>query len=328
MDIAITGATGLIGTALGQSLTGDGHTVIPVVRRPVVDGERAARWDPAAGTIDVAALDGVDAVVHLAGAGIGDKRWTEERKREILDSRIRGTALLADSLAALDRRPAVLISGSAIGYYGDRDDEVLTERSGPGDDILASICVPWEAAAAPVTEAGIRLATIRTGVVLSPDGGALAKMVPLFKLGLGGRFGSGKQWWSWISLADEIAAIRFLVDHDISGPVNLTAPGATTNAEFSRVLAHVLHRPAVLAVPAFGPKLVVGAELAQALLFTSARVTPGALVAAGFRFAHPDLEGALRATLGRPTSSGRPLSPDKLSPARGTKVPTARRVGR
>jgi len=300
MDVAITGATGLIGTALGRSLSADGHTVVPVVRRPVGADERAVRWDPAAGTIDAAALEGIDAVVHLAGAGIGDKRWSDERKRVILESRTQGTALLATTLAGLDRRPTVLVSGSAIGFYGDRGDEVLTEQSAPGDDFLASICVPWEAAAAPVTDAGIRLTTIRTGVVLSPDGGALPKMLPLFKLGVGGRFGSGKQWWSWISLADEIAAIRFLLDHEVHGPVNLTAPGATTNAEFSKVLGHVLHRPAALPVPAFGPKLLVGGELAQALLFTSAHVTPTALEAAGFAFAHPDLDGALRAVLGRP----------------------------
>jgi uncharacterized protein len=302
MDVAITGATGLIGTALDRSLTADGHTVIPVVRRPVGPEERAVRWDPAAGTIDAAALEGVDAVVHLAGAGIGDKRWSDERKRVILESRTQGTALLATTLAGLRRRPAVLVSGSAIGFYGDRGDEVLTEQSAPGDDFLAAVCVPWEAAAQPVTDVGIRLATIRTGIVLSPDGGALPKMLPLFKLGAGGRFGSGRQWWSWISLTDEIAAIRFLLDHDLRGPVNLTAPGATTNAEFSKVLGHVLHRPAALPVPAFGPKLLVGGELAQALLFTSARVVPSALEAAGFTFAHPDLDGALRAVLDRPAA--------------------------
>jgi uncharacterized protein (TIGR01777 family) len=300
MDVAITGASGLIGTALAQSLAAAGHTVIPVVRRPVEPEEIAARWDPEAGTIDAPALEGIDAVVHLAGAGIGDERWSAERKRLILESRTLSTALLASTLAALDRPPTVLVSGSAIGFYGDRGDEVLTEESAPGDDFLASICEPWEAAAQPVVEAGIRLATIRTGIVLSTDGGALPKMLPLFKFGLGGKYGSGSQWWSWISLADEVAAIRYLLDHDIRGPVNLTAPGAVTNATFAKVLGHVLGRPAVLPVPAFGPKLLVGGDLAQALLFTSAHVQPTVLDEAGFTFAHPALDGALRAVLHRP----------------------------
>jgi len=302
MHVAITGATGLIGTALTRRLQGDGHTVVPVVRRPVGTGDGAIRWDPDAGTIDVGGFDGVDAVVHLAGAGIGDKRWTDERKRVVLESRTKGTDLLATTLAGLDRPPAVLVSGSAIGYYGDRGDEVLTEQSAPGDDFLASICVPWEAAAQPAADAGIRVATIRTGIVLSTDGGALPKLLPLFKLGLGGKYGSGRQWWSWVTLDDELAAIAFLLDHDVRGPVNVTAPGAVTNADFAKALGHVLHRPSVLPVPAFGPKLVVGGELAQALLFTSARVQPTVLEAAGFTFANPDLDGALRAVLDRPAA--------------------------
>lgn len=302
MDVAITGASGLIGTALSRHLVAAGHTVIPVVRRPVKTAEIAVRWDPEAGTIDAAALEGIGAVVHLAGAGIGDKRWSTERKRLILESRTHSTALLASTLAALDRPPAVLVSGSAIGYYGDRGDELLTEQSAPGDDFLSSICGPWEAAAQPVVEAGIRLATIRTGIVLSTDGGALPKMLPLFKLGLGGKYGSGSQWWSWISLDDEIDAICYLLDHDVHGPVNLTAPGAVTNAAFAKVLGHVLGRPAVLPVPAFGPKLLVGGDLAQALLFTSAHIEPTVLDAAGFTFAHPELDGALRAVLDRPAT--------------------------
>jgi len=302
MHVAITGATGLIGTALTRRLQGDGHTVVSVVRRPVGTGDGAIRWDPDAGTIDAGGFDGVDAVVHLAGAGIGDKRWTDERKRVVLESRTKGTALLATTLAGLDRPPAVLVSGSAIGYYGDRGDEVLTEQSAPGDDFLASICVPWEAAAQPAADAGIRVATIRTGIVLSTDGGALPKLLPLFKLGLGGKYGSGRQWWSWVTLDDELAAIAFLLDHDVRGPVNVTAPGAVTNADFAKALGHVLHRPSVLPVPAFGPKLVVGGELAQALLFTSARVQPTVLEAAGFTFANPDLDGALRAVLDRPAA--------------------------
>ncbi|MEZ5143544.1 MAG: TIGR01777 family oxidoreductase [Acidimicrobiales bacterium] len=300
MDIAITGASGLIGTALAASLRADGHRVVPVVRRLVADGERAVRWDPSAGTIDAAALEGVDAVVHLAGAGIGDKRWTPERKQEILQSRSRGTAVLAEALAGLERKPAVLVSGSAIGYYGDRGDEVLTEASGPGDIFLSEVCVAWEAATGMAVEAGIRVPIVRTGIVLSADGGALAKTLPLFKAGLGGRMGSGTQWWSWISIDDEVAAIRWLLDHDVAGPVNLTAPAPVTNAEFTKVLGRVLGRPTVLPVPRFGPKLLLGGELAEQLLFASQRVQPTVLEDHGFTFAHRDLESALRAVLGRP----------------------------
>jgi len=297
--IAITGSTGLIGTALHRALEADGHQVLAVVRRSVRAGEAAVSWDPDAGTIDAAALEGVDAVVHLAGAGIGDERWTDERKRLILESRTRGTALLAATLSSLDAKPAVLISGSAIGYYGDRGDETLTEQSAAGDDFLASICVPWEAEAQPVVDAGIRLATIRTGIVLSTEGGALPKMLPLFKLGLGGPYGSGRQWWSWITLTDEVAAIRHLIDHDVRGPVNLTAPHPVPERDLAKALGRALHRPSLLPVPRFGPKLVVGAELAEALLFTSAKVLPTVLEASGFTFAHPDLDAALPAVLAR-----------------------------
>jgi uncharacterized protein (TIGR01777 family) len=272
------------------------------VRRPPAAGESAVVWDPDAGTIDAASLEGIDAVVHLAGAGIGDQRWTAERKRVILESRTRGTALIASTLAGLDRRPSVLLSGSAIGFYGDRGDEVLTEQSAPGDDFLSSICVPWEAESRIAAEAGIRVANLRTGIVLSAEGGALAKMLPLFRFGVGGRYGSGRQWWSWVTIDDEVGAIRFLLDHDVSGPVNLTAPGAVTNAEFAKVLGRVLGRPSLLPVPKFGPKLVVGGELAEALLFTSARVQPDVLTSNGYAFAHPDLEAGLRHVLDRPTS--------------------------
>ena len=237
-------------------------------------------------------------MVHLAGAGIGDARWNDERKRVVTESRTRSTELLATTLAGLDTKPGVLVSGSAVGYYGDRGDEVLTESSGPGDDFLAGLCVAWEAAATPAAEAGIRVATIRTGLVLSTDGGALPKLLGLFKLGLGGRFGSGRQWWSWITLDDQIDAIAWLLNNPVSGPVNLTAPHPVTNRDFTKLLGHALHRPAVLPVPSFGPGLVVGRELAQALLFTSARVHPGALEAGGYRFHHTELVDALSAVLG------------------------------
>ena len=303
MDIAITGSTGLIGTALCSRLAGDGHTVIPVVRRAVAPSEVALQWDPATGSIDAGGFEGLDAVVHLAGAGIGDKRWTVERKREILESRTKSTALLATTLAGLDRPPAVLISGSAIGFYGERGDELLTEQSPPGEDFLAEICTAWEAETTPARDAGIRVATIRTGIVLSAAGGALTKMLPLFKVGAGGKFGSGHQWWSWISLDDEISAIDHLLHHPISGPVNLTAPNPETNAAFTKTLGRVMGRPSFLGVPKFGPKLLVGGELAEALLFTSARVLPAVLEASGFVFAHGDLDAALRHVLAKPTAA-------------------------
>jgi uncharacterized protein (TIGR01777 family) len=304
MKIAITGSSGLIGTALRRSLEADGHAVVRVVRGATGSAARtepgAVAWDPTGGTIDAGGLEGLDGVVHLAGAGIGDKRWSDERRLELVLSRTKGTALLAETLAGLDRPPPVLVSGSAIGYYGDRGDELLTEQSEPGDDFLARLCIDWEAATTPAADAGIRVTTIRTGLVLSTDGGALPKLLPLFRLGLGGRFGSGRQWWSWIDGADEVAAIRFLLEHDVRGPVNLTAPGPVTNAELTKVLGHVLSRPTVLPVPAFGPRLLLGKDLADSLLFTSARVQPAALEAAGFAFRQPELEAAFRTLLDRP----------------------------
>jgi uncharacterized protein (TIGR01777 family) len=269
------------------------------VRRPPRSDDEI-RWDPAAEQIDAPALEGVDAVVHLAGAGIADKRWTPARKREILESRTAGTALLAGTLAKLDRPPEVLVSGSAVGWYGDGGEAVLTEQSPPGAVYLSTVCEAWEAAAAPATGAGIRTAFARTGIVLTPKGGPLAKLLPLFRLGLGGRMGGGREWWAWISLTDEVRAIRFLLDHDVSGPFNLTAPAPVRNAELTKVLARVLGRPALVPVPSFGPKLLLGADLADQLLFLSQRVEPKALTEAGFTFEHPDVETALRAELGRP----------------------------
>lgn len=303
MKIAISGASGLIGTALARSLRLDGHEALPLVRRPVADGEDAVRWDPSAGTIDAAALEGVDGVVNLSGAGIGDKRWTDDYKREVLESRTKSTDLLARTIAGLDRPPAVFVSGSAMGIYGDTGDTAVTEESPPGHDFLADVCTHWEAAAAPAVDAGIRVTFPRTGIVLSPNGGALAKLLPLFKFGVGGRMGSGKQWWSWISLDDEVGALRWLLDHDIAGPVNLTAPEPVTNREMTKVLGAVLHRPTLLPVPSFGPKLLLGGELAEALLFTSQRVLPAVLTEQGYPFAHPTLEVALRALLDRPAAA-------------------------
>ena len=239
-------------------------------------------------------------MVHLAGAGIGDRRWSEARKRVLIESRSRSTALLVGALAGLERRPRVLVSASAIGFYGHRGDEVLSEQSPPGDDFLASLCVGWEAEAATAADAGIRVVCVRTGIVLSRDGGALPKLLPLFKLGLGGRFGSGAQWWSWITLDDEIRAIAWLLENDVRGPVNVTAPNPVTNREFTRVLGKVLSRPALLPVPRFGPRLVLGSEFADALLFTSARVRPAALESSGFAFSHCELEAGLESVLKSP----------------------------
>lgn len=297
MEIAITGASGLIGSALTRALHADGHTVRPVTRS--ASGAGAIPWDPAAGTIAAGALEGLDAVVHLAGEPIASGPWTRAQRRRIHDSRSQGTDLLARALAALDRPPAVLVSGSAIGYYGDRGDQRLDEGAGPGSDFLASVCVDWEAATAPATAAGIRVVHLRTGIVLDRHGGALAKQLPLFRLGLGGKAGRGTQWLSWITLADEVRAIRHAIDTPaLVGPANLTAPGAVTNAEFTRALGRAVHRPTLLPVPRLVRHAPFGVgALLDSLLFTSARVAPDALAATGFRFEHERLDRALEAVL-------------------------------
>jgi hypothetical protein len=298
MRIAITGATGLIGTAAANHLAAAGHDIVPVVRRDPRPGEIG--WDPAAGRLDPDDLRSIDAVIHLAGAGIGDRRWTDEYKRILMDSRVDGTSLIAATLAALGADgPKVLLSGSAIGFYGERGDEELDESSSAGSGFLAEICVRWEAATEPAEAAGVRVVHLRTGIVLTPEGGALKKMLPLFKLGAGGRFGNGRQWMSWISLTDEVRAIDHLLSSTVSGPVNLTAPAPVRNAEFATTLGRVLKRPALVPVPSFGPKLLLGGELADALLFDGQRVLPRALGDDAFEFSHPDLATALRAELAR-----------------------------
>jgi uncharacterized protein (TIGR01777 family) len=298
MHVGITGASGLIGTALSTHLTSHGHTVVPFVRRSAGPGE--IEWRPESGKLDPAALIGLDAVVNLAGAGIGDHRWTDAYKQTLLDSRTKGTSLLAGALATarLNGGPGVLLSGSAIGYYGDGE-QAVDESSGPGDSFLAGVCVAWEAAADPARAAGLRVAALRTGIVLSRHGGALKKMLPLFRLGLGGRFGDGRQWMSWISIDDHVAAVEQLLTSEVDGAVNLTAPNPVRNTEFVDTLAEIMHRPARLPVPSFGPKLLLGGELAEALLFTGQRVEPRVLAEAGFEFRHSDLESALRAILDR-----------------------------
>ena len=297
MKIVISGASGLIGTQLVNKLSNSGHEVVRLVRRSPKSGE--IQWNPKTGALDPAALEGVDAVVHLSGAGIGDKRWTAGYRKEILNSRTASTALLASTIASLSRKPSVFLSGSAIGIYGARNDEHLTEVSTYGTGFLAEVCEQWEAAAKPAIDAGIRTVFLRTGIVLTPKGGALKKLLPLFKLGVGGKFGNGRQWQSWISLDDEIGAIEHLLSTKVSGAVNLTAPNPVTNAEFTKVLASVLKRPAVVPVPTFAPKILLGGELADALLFTGQRVIPAALNASVYMFKHTTLESALRSLLSK-----------------------------
>jgi uncharacterized protein (TIGR01777 family) len=295
MRVVVTGASGLIGTALGPSLRAAGHEFVPMARRPAPGG---LQWDPGAGRIDAAGLEGADAVVHLAGAGIGDKRWNAAYKRVVFDSRVQGTTLLAETIAKLDRPPAVLVSGSAVGFYGDTGDNEVTEAGGRGAGFLGDVCEAWEAATAAASSAGVRVAHIRTGIVLTGRGGALKRMLLPFRLGVGGRLGSGRQWFSWISLADEVGAIEHILAHDtIAGPVNLTAPVPVTNAVFTKALGKTLHRPAVLPVPAAALKAALGAEMAHELLLMGQRVRPQRLTESGYRYAHPEVEGALRAAL-------------------------------
>ena len=264
-------------------------------------GASEVRWDPATESIDAAALEGHDAAVNLAGAGIGDRRWTAKHKVAIRDSRVQGTDLLARTLASLDRPPAVLASGAAVGFYGNRGDEELTEESGPGTGFLAGVVEEWEAATAPAREAGIRVATLRSGVVLSPRGGALGRQLLPFRLGLGGRLGSGNQWFSWISLDDEVGAIRHVLTHDdVVGPVNVTAPGPVTNGEFTRSLGRALRRPTVLPTPTVALWLLFGREMVAEMLLTSHRVLPAVLTASGYSFRHPAVDAALTELLTPP----------------------------
>ncbi|MEW6637193.1 MAG: TIGR01777 family oxidoreductase [Actinomycetota bacterium] len=296
MDVLITGATGVIGRAVSGELERGGDRVFRLTRSP-----RAANdigWDPAAGRID-GDLSGFGAVVHLAGESIAEGRWTPEKKRRILESRRQGTRLLAETLAALPEPPKTLVSASAVGYYGDRGDEVLTEESEPGSDFLATVCREWEAAADPAREAGIRVVHPRIGIVLSKEGGALGRTLPIFRLGLGGRLGSGRQWWSWISLEDVVGVIVHALENEsVEGPVNTGSPSPVTNADYTRVLGRVLHRPTLFAVPAPAARIALG-ELADALLLASQRMRPAKLEATGYRFRHPHLEAALRQILKR-----------------------------
>lgn len=295
MRIAVTGASGLIGSAVVPALRERGHEVIRLVRRtPSAPDE--VRWDPEAGEVDLAGLNGIDGVIHLAGAGVGDKRWTPAYKRTILLSRVNGTDTIARAMAHLEPRPRVLVSGSAIGYYGDTGDREVTEASPQGAGFLADVVAHWEAAAAPAQEAGIRVAFARTGLVVSDDGGAWKRLLPIFRLGLGGRIGSGRQYWSFISLRDEVTALIDLVEQDrYVGPVNLTAPVAVTNTEVTAAMGRVLGRPTVLPVPAFALKIALG-EFSSDVL-GSQRVVPTVLEQHGFTWADPSIDDAIRATL-------------------------------
>lgn len=296
MRVVVSGSSGLIGSALCAALQADGHQVVKLVRRTAVEGE--TQWDPMGGQLSAGALDGTDAVVHLAGAGIGDHRWTDSYKAEIRDSRVRSTELLATAIAATPNGPKVMLSGSAVGYYGDSGERELDETAPAGNDFLADICREWETATT-AAEAGARVVHLRTGIVLAAKGGALAKMLPLFKLGVGGRFGSGRQWQSWISLPDEVAAISHLLTADVGGPVNLTGPTPVNGSEFAKTLGKVLHRPSLFPVPSFAPKLLLGSELVDGLLLSGQRALPKVLQSSGFKFQHETLEVALRAVLAR-----------------------------
>lgn len=284
--IAVTGASGLIGTALVGHLKSQGHTVQRLVRRPAVSSDEIT-WDPIAGTVDMDALAGVDAVIHLAGAGVSDKRWTKKYKAEILNSRLLGTTTIAKAVAIV--KPQVFISASAIGWYGESGNRAVVESDRVGDDFLAAVCREWESAAGLAGD--VRTVKIRTGLVLDPTGGALGKMLPIFRFGLGGKLSNGKQWWSWITLHDQIRAITFLLENNVSGPVNLTSPNPVTNSEFTAGLARALHRPALFPVPALALKIVLGGFSAEVL--GSKKVMPQALVEAGFTFDYPHISSAL-----------------------------------
>jgi uncharacterized protein len=307
MKVAVTGASGLVGGALVPVLTAGGHEVVRFVRRaPRAQDE--ARWNPEAGEIDVSAFAGVAAVVHLAGENIAGGRWTEARKARLRSSRVGPTRLLAETLAALEAKPKVLVSASAIGYYGSRGDAWVTETDPPADDFLGRLSAEWEKAAEPASKAGIRVVRLRTGLVLSAKGGALGKMLLPFRAGVGGVVGPGTQYVSWIAIDDLLGVVRHALDRaDVEGPVNAVAPEPVTNAEFARGLGRVLGRPTIVPAPAFALRLALG-EMADATLLASTRARPDRLLASGYRFRFPELEGALRHVLGKTTGA----TPDAL----------------
>jgi uncharacterized protein len=300
VDVLVTGSRGLIGTALVAELARSGHRPIRLVRSEPPADEDAVRWDPDAGTIDARGIEGIDGVVHLAGHLIGRPWWTAAHKARVLDSRVRGTRLLTETLARLTNAPRVLVSASAVGYYGDRGNEELPESSPSGSGFVAEVCRQWEGSTEPAARARIRVVVTRSGIVLSKKGGALRPMLIPFRVGVGGRIGSGRQYWPWISLDDEARAFVHLLQSGLEGPVNLVAPQPVTNAEFTRELGRLLRRPTVFPVPSWLIKLVVGAEMADEMLLLSQRVVPRRLVEDGFSFKHDTLEEALRDILRKP----------------------------
>lgn len=296
MRIVIGGASGFLGRPLVKQLRANGHEVVRLVRRePAAPDE--VTWRPNQGQLDPAVVDGADAAINLGGAGVGDHRWNEEYKRLIRSSRVNSTEMLARAVGAAQRPPRVLLNASAVGYYGDTGDGEVDEAGKPGSGFFPEVCQAWEAATAPAEEAGIRVAHLRNGLVLGPDGGLLGPMLPMFRLGLGGPLGNGRQWMPWISLADALAAMEFLLTADVTGAVNLTGPAPVRNKVFARTLGRVLRRPAVLPVPALALRLVIGEFGREAV--ASQRVLPAVLTGAGYRFEHPDLEAALRWALHR-----------------------------
>lgn len=298
MKIVIAGSSGLIGSAVARRLRGDGHDVVRLVRRDPAGGDEA-RWDPAAGTLDDAAFAGADGVVHLGGAGIAAKRWSAARKAEIRDSRVNSTRLLSETMARLDTPPSVFVCASALGYYGNRADEILTEASAQGDDFLAQITGEWEDATQPAAQAGIRVVNLRIGIVLSASGDMPKSMLPPFKLGLGGKLGSGRQYMSWVHIDDVVSAvIHALTTPALQGAVNLAAPNPVTNAEFTKTLGHILGRPTLFSVPRIALRIMLG-EMSEFIL-SSARLQPQKLTDSGFRFRWHTIEEALRDVLGKP----------------------------
>lgn len=300
MRVAVSGSGGLVGAEVAASLADAGDEVVRLVRRVPAEARREVRWDPESGIVDASGLEGISAVVHLAGENIAAGRWNAGRKAAIRESRVEGTRILCDALAGLSRPPDTLVCASAIGFYGDRGDELLTEGSAAGKGFLADVCRDWEAATAPAARKGIRVVALRIGVVLSPKGGALSRMLPPFRAGFGGVLGNGRQYVSWVSL-DELPGIvrHVLANRDLQGPVNAVAPCPVTNREFTAALGTVLSRPTPFPVPAFALRLAVG-EMADALLLASTRVVPRRLEETGFRFRFPELHGALRHLLGKP----------------------------
>jgi uncharacterized protein len=299
MKILVTGSTGLVGSALIPVLESKGHQIVRLVRSAPKNKEAEIFWDIEKGVLNTDELEGIDAAVHLAGENLAEGRWTEEKKRRILESRAKGTRLLSEALAKLKRKPQVLVSASAVGFYGNRGDEILTEQSASGSDFVAEVCREWELATQPAAQAGVRVVNLRFGVIFSAEGGALKKMLLPFKIGIGGKLGSGRQYMSWITLDDAVGVIEFALENDsLRGPVNTVAPDAPTNKEFTKALGSALSRPTIFPAPAFALRLVFG-EMADETLLTSQRVEPARLKEEGYVFKYPELKTALKHVLGK-----------------------------